>query len=235
MRKILCILSCLLVAGCTSFDRNPYDGALRELRVTAVYPEGYAGYLREGVAVKLSDRNTGNVYTALTDAQGHAGFRVAAGHYRLSVLDRPDASSVFNGAVEQVDLAGADRNVSVELKYAKPGTILIKEIYSGGCPQDRLRPVRMPTTSILSCTTTVSTPTTSTAFVWRWSPPTTRRPPIPGRAPTLRATSFSAITPPYPTVSGCSRARGQISRCNPARMPWWPTMASTIRRPIPSR
>ena len=87
MRKIFCILSCLLVAGCTSFDRNPYDGALRELRVTAVYPEGYAGYLREGVAVKLSDRNTGNVYTALTDAQGHAGFRVAAGHYRLSVLD----------------------------------------------------------------------------------------------------------------------------------------------------
>lgn len=35
-----------------------------------------------------------------------------------------------------MDLAGADRNVSVELKYAKPGTILIKEIYSGGCPQD---------------------------------------------------------------------------------------------------
>ena len=44
---------------------SPYDGALRELRVTAVYPEGYAGYLREGVAVKLSDRNTGNVYTCL--------------------------------------------------------------------------------------------------------------------------------------------------------------------------
>ena len=101
MRKILCILSCLLVAGCTSFDRNPYDGALRELRVTAVYPEGYAGYLREGVAVKLSDRNTGNVYTALTDAQGHAGFRVAAGHYRLSVLDLPDDSAVFNGTIEQ--------------------------------------------------------------------------------------------------------------------------------------
>ena len=199
MRKILCILSCLLVAGCTSFDRNPYDGALRELRVTAVYPEGYAGYLREGVAVKLSDRNTGNVYTALTDAQGHAGFRVAAGHYRLSVLDLPDDSAVFNGTIEQVDLVGylregvavklSDRNtgnvytaltdaqghagfrvaaghyrlsvldlpddsavfngtieqvdlvgedkeVDVALKFSKPGTILIKEIYSGGCMQD---------------------------------------------------------------------------------------------------
>ena len=136
MRKILCILSCLLVAGCTSFDRNPYDGALRELRVTAVYPEGYAGYLREGVAVKLSDRNTGNVYTALTDAQGHAGFRVAAGHYRLSVLDLPDDSAVFNGTVEQVDLVGEDKEVDVALKFSKPGTILIKEIYSGGCMQD---------------------------------------------------------------------------------------------------
>lgn len=136
MRKILCILSCLLVAGCTSFDRNPYDGALRELRVTAVYPEGYAGYLREGVAVKLSDRNTGNVYTALTDAQGHAGFRVAAGHYRLSVLDLPDDSAVFNGTIEQVDLVGEDKEVDVALKFSKPGTILIKEIYSGGCMQD---------------------------------------------------------------------------------------------------
>lgn len=133
MRKIFCILSCLLVAGCTSFDRNPYDGALRELRVTAVYPEGYAGYLREGVAVKLSDRNTGNVYTALTDAQGHAGFRVAAGHYRLSVLDLPDDSAVFNGTIEQVDLVGGDKDVDVALKFSKPGTILIKEIYSGGC------------------------------------------------------------------------------------------------------
>ena len=136
MRKIFCILSCLLVAGCTSFDGNPYDGALRELRVTAVYPEGYAGYLREGVAVKLSDRNTGNVYTALTDAQGHAGFRVAAGHYRLSVLDLPDDSAVFNGTIEQVDLVGGDKDVDVALKFSKPGTILIKEIYSGGCMQD---------------------------------------------------------------------------------------------------
>ena len=227
MRKILCILSCLLVAGCTSFDRNPYDGALRELRVTAVYPEGYAGYLREGVAVKLSDRNTGNVYTALTDAQGHAGFRVAAGHYRLSVLDLPDDSAVFNGTIEQVDLVGEDKEVDVALKFSKPGTILIKEIYSGGCMQDP------PATGTYADDKYIILH--NNGFAWRWSPPTTRRPPIPGRAPTLRATSFSLITPPYPTVSGCSRARGRISRCNPARMLWWPTMASTIRRPIPSR
>lgn len=235
MRKILCILSCLLVAGCTSFDRNPYDGALRELRVTAVYPEGYAGYLREGVAVKLSDRNTGNVYTALTDAQGHAGFRVAAGHYRLSVLDLPDDSAVFNGTIEQVDLVGEDKEVDVALKFSKPGTILIKEIYSGGCMQDPPATGTYADDKYIILHNNGFETYYLDGCAWRWSPPTTRRPPIPGRAPTLRATSFSAITPPYPTVSGCSRARGQISRCNPARMPWWPTMASTIRRPIPSR
>ena len=136
MKKLFCILSCLLAAGCTSFEGNPYGDTLRSLSVQVVYPEEYASFLREGVPVKPTDRNSSNVYTALTDARGVAAFDVAAGHYRLSVLDRPDASSVFNGAVEQVDLAGADRNVSVELKYAKPGTILIKEIYSGGCPQD---------------------------------------------------------------------------------------------------
>ena len=114
MKKLFCILSCLLAAGCTSFEGNPYGDTLRSLSVQVVYPEEYASFLREGVPVKLTDRNSSNVYTALTDARGVAAFDVAAGHYRLSVLDRPDASSVFNGAVEQVDLAGADRNVSVE-------------------------------------------------------------------------------------------------------------------------
>ena len=58
-------------------------------------------------------------------------FRVAAGHYRLSVLDLPDDSAVFNGTIEQVDLVGGDKDVDVALKFSKPGTILIKEIYSG--------------------------------------------------------------------------------------------------------
>lgn len=105
MKKLFCILSCLLAAGCTSFEGNPYGDTLRSLSVQVVYPEEYASFLREGVPVKLTDRNSSNVYTALTDARGVAAFDVAAGHYRLSVLDRPDASSVFNGAVEQVDLS----------------------------------------------------------------------------------------------------------------------------------
>lgn len=44
-----------------------------------MYPEEYASFLREGVPVKLTDRNSSNVYTALTDARGVAAFDVAAG------------------------------------------------------------------------------------------------------------------------------------------------------------
>lgn len=125
-----------MAAACTSFEKNPYDDTLRTLDVSLVYPAEYAQYLREGVTVKLTDRITGNVYTTPTDARGRGAFRVAAGHYRLSVLDKAASEFVFNGAIEQVDLVRTDAEVEVALKYAKPGSILIKEIYTGGCPED---------------------------------------------------------------------------------------------------
>jgi len=136
MKKLFAYTWLILAAACTSFAGDPYADALRRLAVDVVYPESYGAYLREGVDVKLSDRNSGNVYTARTDARGHAEFLVAAGHYRLSVLDKPDASSVFNGTVELVDLACGDANLKLELSFIRPGAILIKEIYSGGCPAD---------------------------------------------------------------------------------------------------
>ena len=49
MKKLFCILSCLLAAGCTSFEGNPYGDTLRSLSVQVVYPEEYASFLREGV------------------------------------------------------------------------------------------------------------------------------------------------------------------------------------------
>lgn len=136
MKKLTIFLLMMLSAACTSFERDPYDGDVRRLEVVISYPEEYGQYLREGVEVTLSDRNSGNVYTALTDAAGKAEFRVTSGHYKLSVLDLPDDAAVFNGAIELVDLSSGDLDVTVPLAFSKPGTIIIKEIYSGGCPQD---------------------------------------------------------------------------------------------------
>ena len=45
-----------IFAGCTDLDKeNPYDDQLHSLQVTAVYPDGYSEYLREGVTVKIED------------------------------------------------------------------------------------------------------------------------------------------------------------------------------------
>lgn len=200
-----------------------------------VYPEEYASFLREGVPVKLTDRNSSNVYTALTDARGVAAFDVAAGHYRLSVLDRPDASSVFNGAVEQVDLAGADRNVSVELKYAKPGTILIKEIYSGGCPQDP------PATGSYADDKYIVLHNNSfdtyylDGLCLGMVAPYNSNANNPWTSTDSSGNIVSATTPPCRTVSGCSPARARISRWSRAKRPSWPITAWITRRPTPSR
>lgn len=50
---ILLVTVVYAVAGCTDIDKaNPYDDQLHTLQVTAVYPDEYAEYLREGVTVK---------------------------------------------------------------------------------------------------------------------------------------------------------------------------------------
>lgn len=136
MKKLTIYLLMMLSASCTSFGSDPYGDSVRTLDVTVVYPEEYAEYLRAGVSVTLSDRNSANTYTSQTDAEGVAEFRVTAGHYKLSVLDMPDDAAVFNGSVELVDLSQKSSRVTVSLNFSKPGTIIIKEIYSGGCPQD---------------------------------------------------------------------------------------------------
>ena len=103
MKKLTIYLLLLLSTACTSFERDPYGDAVRTLDVTVVYPEEYAQYLRAGVDVTLSDRNSGNVYTAQTDDSGAAEFRVTAGHYKLSVLDLPDDEAVELDSMYYVD------------------------------------------------------------------------------------------------------------------------------------
>ena len=45
-----------LLGGCTDLDKgNPYEDQLHTLQVTAVYPDDYAEYLREGITVQIED------------------------------------------------------------------------------------------------------------------------------------------------------------------------------------
>lgn len=118
-----------MLLSCAGFEENPYGSTLCSFTVEAAYPEGYSS--REGVAVKLENINLGYAYTELTDASGVAEFLVPTGLYRLNVSDR-NGEDIFNGAADRIDVS-SDSRLKLALKHSKAGTIVIKEIYCGGC------------------------------------------------------------------------------------------------------
>ncbi len=124
-------MTIVLSASCTG-TKNPYKGSLHLLSVTALYPAGYEGFDLEGSDALVEEINTGSRYTTLTDASGSFSMTLPDGIYRVNISGR-SGSDVFNGAADKVVLSGADLNLKLPLSYSKAGSIVIKEIYCGGC------------------------------------------------------------------------------------------------------
>ena len=132
-RRISYIIVLLLSAvSCRVEVSDPYAETLRSLAVSVTYPEGYESFLREGVAVSVEDINLGSAYSLALDASGKATFRLPEGLYRVSVSDRSGAD-IFNATADRFVVSGSDATLSLSLKHTKAGTIVIKEIYCGGC------------------------------------------------------------------------------------------------------
>ncbi len=112
----------------TGYD--PYQGNLHVLTVAAQWPEGE--FTREGASVRVEDINTGSRYVSLTDASGVVSFSLPDGLYRVS-FNGKDAGEVFNGAADKVVISGRDMTLNLKISVSKSGTIVIKEIYCGGC------------------------------------------------------------------------------------------------------
>ena len=122
-----------MAASCAGIkDPDPYSGSLHQLSVIASYPEGYEGYDMEGADALVEEINTGSRYSALTDASGSFTITLPDGIYRVNVSGRY-GRDVFNGAADKVVISGADLNLKLPLSYSKAGSIVIKEIYCGGC------------------------------------------------------------------------------------------------------
>lgn len=133
MKRIIYILTIVLAASCAGTkDQDPYSGSLHRLSVTSSYPEGYEGFNLEGSEALVEEVNTGSRYTALTDASGSFVMTLPDGIYRVAVSGRFDRN-VFNGAADKVVISGADLDLRLPLSYSKTGSIVIKEIYCGGC------------------------------------------------------------------------------------------------------
>ena len=133
MKKILYILTVILAAACTDMkNSNPYEESLNVLTVTALYPEGYQGFDLEGSLAVVEEMNTGNRYSVPTDAAGCFSLSLPNGIYRINVSGRFDRD-VFNGAADKVVISGSDVAMSLPLSYSRAGSIVIKELYCGGC------------------------------------------------------------------------------------------------------
>jgi hypothetical protein len=133
MKRILYIFTIVLTAACTDLrNSNPYEESLNVLTVTARYPEGYEGFNLEGASAVVEDMNTGSRYSASTDAAGCFSLSLPDGIYRINVSGRFDRD-VFNGAADKVVISGSDMDLNLQLSYSRAGSILIKELYCGGC------------------------------------------------------------------------------------------------------
>lgn len=121
------------LAGCTDLDKaNPYSDQLHTLQVTAIYPNAYTEYLREGVTVKIEDIDRGYAYTTKTDKKGTATFELTNGIYRILLSDK-NGTHIFNGLADNVKLVNNDVTFNLALTHSRAGTLVIKEIYCGGC------------------------------------------------------------------------------------------------------
>lgn len=132
MKKIIYILATIvLTASCLDMNvPDPYQATLNVLEVTADWPS--EGLDRGGAEVVVEEINTGTRYSSLTDESGKARFSVPNGLYRINLSGHSE-DKVFNAAADKVVVSGSDQILTLALAISKAGTIVVKEIYCGGC------------------------------------------------------------------------------------------------------
>lgn len=132
MKRFIYILILVLwTASCTDLrQENPYADDLHTLTVRAEWPS--QEHQKSGLEVRVEEMNIGSRYVSHTDSEGCSIFVIPDGLYRITISGREDAN-VFNGSADKIVLAGNDLETSLKLSVSKAGSIVIKEIYCGGC------------------------------------------------------------------------------------------------------
>ena len=131
MKKIVYILTLVLAVSCLDIrTSDPYEGNLNVLTVAAQWPEGE--FEISGADVLVEDMNTGSRYASVTESSGAASFSLPNGLYRVTLNGRSDRE-IYNGAADKVVLSGKDVRLDLKVSVSRPGSIVIKELYCGGC------------------------------------------------------------------------------------------------------
>lgn len=99
-----------------------------------------------GLEVRMRNTATETVFTATTNTNGMAEFKVAPGIYEVSAsmtITTDEYKYIYNGSKGQVTIvSGQNDNIELEITETKvrlvvgEGTLVIKELYNGGCQKD---------------------------------------------------------------------------------------------------
>ena len=132
--KILAILMLVGLMACHNDEPTEYDVEQMRVQLTG---EGAA---QQGIGVRLTD-SKGMEFVQMTDAQGVATFQVPVGIYQATVSwvgEIVDGwRTIYNGALSNL-VVRRDNPLSVTLPLtrATSSSIIIRELYVGGCQKD---------------------------------------------------------------------------------------------------
>lgn len=127
------IAAAVLAVGCVNIEKdNPYDGTLCRVRVELEFPEEFRPDSIEGLSVAVEDILNTYSFTALTGEDGNAEISLPKGLYRFR-FNYVSGAEFLNGAAERVQVLEDGISLRLKLVYSSSGSLLIKEIYTGGC------------------------------------------------------------------------------------------------------
>ena len=133
MKKFFYILTVTLAAACAEIkDGNPYEGGLNTLSINVLFPEGFENTPKDVIEAVIEDMNTGSRYSRTSDVDGKVTLSLPNGLYRINMSGKSEGG-IFNGAADKVVLSDNDLSLDLALLYSKAGSIVIKELYCGGC------------------------------------------------------------------------------------------------------
>lgn len=135
MKKTLLIYAALLpvLASCLNLgEQNPYSADLHTLTISLSAPEDHAPSSYDGAVVKLREINSGQEYSAGTDATGTASLSLPNGLY-MATTSLADGDWRYGGSTSGIVVGGADVSCTIALSIMRTSDIVIKEVYCGGC------------------------------------------------------------------------------------------------------
>lgn len=150
MKQLFSFLAIMmLLFSCRDDDFGSNNGTLQPtaFKVEVKYDATYGSKNSKGATVVLTNNNSGDTYTETTDANGFANFSsVIPGTYKVLVSKKiladefystfgyaaPASEINFNGIQDNATININVQSTVIELKSARIGDLLIKQIYYAG-------------------------------------------------------------------------------------------------------